>query len=1208
MDDPWGNAWADNNNERPRSPIVDLKVDVKFDAPGANDGQEADIALPSWSAGPGVEWADPAAYSGADLWGKLNTTEDAHGWASESSFADIPLGKTLEPEDLDANSEDEEEEEEDETPPQDEDDVRHTYHSPIPPSPSPSPPPSPPRISASPPFISRPATPEEQGAFANEADDAWSPPVDATVAAAALDSTADAWGTEWAQDTDTQSLDEWEAAKQRKAKQDHYVPPELLASILTQLADFSRDYWPDENKDTEGKPDAENERDEDPAPRTPTHTRQTTIHELDGMDTLIERLVPHDVSISGSSAFPKSFTVKRMADAIRTTRHASLARLSPMYHLASSKSSLQWEASVKARPEYNEDAVVPMGWKILPKEERVEPLSPTERKTPSGLFSSLFGRRSATPPISAATSRPGTPRASMDPPLTPSRASPASVKSPTMPTPPPMQITQSASPAPAVPTTPAMSRAQSSGPEIFPAPAPAPSAVSRFLNRFSRKSSSSDRASLALSTDDLDFLSDVEVPSPETKPGHRATSSFNLNMAFESPASLPPRLAPPPPGPKIAPLPPPPMSARPQSMPASKSSSPSVYAPPTLLPTVTGPAAVRTVPMIPAPMQPMSPVMTGSSVASMTTSGTASTAPQNDLMDLDFGAFDMAPPVPEQKPLTIPVLAPPRTAMPQAISRPQSIASRSQSPAVGNSARRGAPTAIMSSVAAAAVTVPKLAPAFSLAPPSSSTQPTPMSSSTPMTSSRPGHRPGSSISRQPPPQPVIPPSLLGGDGDDDDFSDFSSAIPAERNAEKSFGGFSPEGTTQGLVANMSPALFGSESPGTFASPSAFGDLASGTFGSTTMPNGQSTQSLASIPSTASTNSAMLGQTSMASGFDDFDDFVSPTTQAPTSASPWGLTDRGTEQQQTTALQTPSPPKLPAKNKPPPLGLGLQNNYMSGQRPATGAYTTPEQAGARDGQMGGGQTLTLPGQSRDVFSPPPPLYSPSVMPPPKMVSGAAHMRTLSLMEAAAGRKSRWPPAPPSPLPEAIPGPPLPGALPPSPSVYDAPSGDWDFLKDEGAAGVQSTGGPLQASTSSPAALAKPGGKFVRPPPLLDVGTPLKSKAAAPPTPTIPTLAPPPVLGKVPTLAPPSGAVRAFPSGTAHAPSIPVLAPPSMGSASSQSSSGPTLMKPASQPPPAQADPFAGFFGADTPPATKSASGQSKQGGGLTAQDLSFFEGL
>ena len=96
MDDPWGNAWADNNDDRPRSPIVNLKLDVKFDAP-AEDGQEADIALPSWSAGPGIEWADPAAYSGTNLWGKLNAADDANGWATESSFADIPLGRTLAP-------------------------------------------------------------------------------------------------------------------------------------------------------------------------------------------------------------------------------------------------------------------------------------------------------------------------------------------------------------------------------------------------------------------------------------------------------------------------------------------------------------------------------------------------------------------------------------------------------------------------------------------------------------------------------------------------------------------------------------------------------------------------------------------------------------------------------------------------------------------------------------------------------------------------------------------------------------------------------------------------------------------------------------------------------------------------------------------------------------------------------------------------------
>ncbi|KAI5894756.1 uncharacterized protein SCHCODRAFT_02617722 [Schizophyllum commune H4-8] len=1257
MDDPWGNAWADNNDDRPRSPIVNLKLDVKFDAP-AEEGQEADIALPSWSAGPGIEWADPAAYSGTNLWGKLNAADDANGWATESSFADIPLGRTLAPEDLDEKDADGDEEEDEGVARPEAEDGRDVYRSPTPRSPSP--PPSPPRVA------SLPGSPDgvnafaaDVNAFAADAEDAWAPPVDGSVAAA-LDSPAEAWGAEWAAgDDDAQSVDEWEAAKQAKAKQDHYVPPELLASILAQLEDFSRDYWPsgknkrvkkedegtkhgqesgqdkstdvteereeNEHSDKLESPDAkegnadndeslseqaEDEQEEEEEEtmemhRGRPHSRHPAIDELEGMEALVDRLIPKDVSFSGFTPFPKSVTAKRMADTIRLTRHATLARLSPMHHLGSSKGSLAWEASVKARPEYNEDAVVPTGWKILPKEERLEPMSPTERKPAGGLFSSLFSRRSSTPPVSAAASTSGTPRASMDAPRTPTRASPASVKSPTTSTPPIMQATQSAPPAakpstPPITSPPQLLPSNSHAPEIFPAPAPAPSAVSRFLSRFSRRSSSSERASLALSTDDLDFLNDVE-PVAETKPGHRATSSFNLDMAFHSPAALPPRLEPPPVGPKIAPLPPPPSSssssaARPQSMPSVRpTTSATLLNSPPLHPTTTtvrmptsavlSPTSALPTSNIPPIMKPMSPTMTGSSMTSMTSSGTASTAPQNDFLDLDFGAFDAAPP-PVQKqapfaplPKQVPFVPPPQprsqpppqvqqsapamSRAPSIASRPPSITTRAESPAIG--ARRGTPVAIMSSTPAPAAAVPKLAPAFSLAPP-------PSSSAAPLTSSRPGHRPGSSISRQPPPQPVIPPSLLG-DDDDDDFSDFSSALPDQGRAND--GALSPEGTRQGLIGDMSPALFGDPSPP--AQPAA--GSGAGAFGKPTMSGFLSGSSLASLPSTASTSSAMMAQAPANDSFDDFDDFVSPT-DAKAVDSLWGLTDGDGDHKQTSAIQTPSPPRPPAKNRPPPLGLGL-----AAPRFVQPAPHTPQEA----------QTLSVPGGS-DVFSPPPPLYSPSVMPPPKKVSGAAHMRTLSLMEAAAHRQGRWPPAPPSPLPEAI---------PPPPSGHEDLLGEGSGIMGASSSGSEMGGvhatGHLKSSSSEPMTMAKPPSKFVRPPPLIQSGTPLQSKLDAPPTPTVPTLAPPPTLWEAP-----AALTNTLPSqAPSKSPSVaPVLSPPSGFSFPPAPSTAAPSRSVASPPPPAT-DPFAGLFGSS--PAPAKASGPPSKGG-LSAQDLSFFEGL
>ncbi|KAH8111007.1 hypothetical protein DFH11DRAFT_1616510 [Phellopilus nigrolimitatus] len=81
----------------------------------------------------------------------------------------------------------------------------------------------------------------------------------------------------------------------------------------------------------------------------------------------------------------------------------------------------------------------------------------------------------------------------------------------------------------------------------------APSAVSRFLNRFSRTksdvrpSSSDPRSSIALSTDDLEFLSDI-VPSHSdgTEDNDGLNELTALTSSAAVPARLPPPLAPPP--------------------------------------------------------------------------------------------------------------------------------------------------------------------------------------------------------------------------------------------------------------------------------------------------------------------------------------------------------------------------------------------------------------------------------------------------------------------------------------------------------------------------------------------------------------------------------------------------------------------------------------------------------------------------------------
>ena len=117
----------------------------------------------------------------------------------------------------------------------------------------------------------------------------------------------------------------------------------------------------------------------------------------------------------------KSFTATAMADAVKLSRHAVLARTSPMSTLLAAKGSTAWETSVKSRTETSVDEV-PLGWRILEKDTKKDEKAGDRVKKPTGLLASLWGRRTSSLP-----STPGPEQSIPSPASAPENAHPVEV-------------------------------------------------------------------------------------------------------------------------------------------------------------------------------------------------------------------------------------------------------------------------------------------------------------------------------------------------------------------------------------------------------------------------------------------------------------------------------------------------------------------------------------------------------------------------------------------------------------------------------------------------------------------------------------------------------------------------------------------------------------------------------------------------------------
>ncbi|KAJ3848771.1 hypothetical protein EV368DRAFT_86249 [Lentinula lateritia] len=264
------------------------------------------------------------------------------------------------------------------------------------------------------------------------------------------------------------------------------------------------------------------------------------IDAVEGLLDLCQTIIPPLPPLSSLPSLPSqtksSPIMKRSSEALRLTRSTVISSSGPLGMYLKTKGSIEWEVAVKARPEktseQEREEIVPAGWRILPKEKEDETqvAAPEMKRKGSSILSSFFGRKAeASPPESKgkkdkeASPRPSfaSSRNSVDSKSGTANAESSSTdKLPTGPASAPVPSTSTVGASTSTTLTPS-TYGDGGSPDLFhdtPTTSPAPSAVSRFLNRFSSSrdrpshSRQNSNTSLALSTDDLEFLQDI-VPS-----------------------------------------------------------------------------------------------------------------------------------------------------------------------------------------------------------------------------------------------------------------------------------------------------------------------------------------------------------------------------------------------------------------------------------------------------------------------------------------------------------------------------------------------------------------------------------------------------------------------------------------------------------------------------------------------------------------------
>lgn len=858
-------------------------------------------------------------------------------------------------------------------------------------------------------------------------------------------------------------------------------------------------------------------------------------------NALLESYLP-PLTLQPPVRFSQALVAKKMASTVKLTKNLPLTRRSPMSHYLSAKGSTAWEISVKERKEVVEDDV-PVGWRIVEKAPTTPTGDASKDKKSGGLFS-FWGRRQSQAPTGPNTTPEGTRRStSVDKPKSPvvtevkaesRRPSQDSVRSSMA-----GSRTGASSPAiesvtspgtratPTTATPPASLYASTPDPLATRSDTPpAPSAVSRFLNRFSRRGSvgGSAHSSLALSTDDLEFLSDIVPSASDDVEDDSADALEKFVNAKKEPAVpvLPPPLAPPPLAPPLAPpLRPFSAASRSSTVSGAKATSPtgaindldslfgSFDSGSTPSP---GNVARPAFPVLAPPMVPSRPITPASTPGAGPSNAPVTTALGHLSSSRPPSRAQISPP-----PLTGLVLPPPpsfkaiapsvmanKAAKPKlSFPLPPASIPKEEGPLSGSStastsyetAGEASPSSPTSSLPLGQlyphlVTRPTSPPQASgqalmagSGLPASFGLETPLASAFPTTSNstllRPPTHPQSAVS------PTAVP-LSSNLFDDDDFSDFQSPVerkpqispPAPPPIEKSpriLKNASSSLPFAGVTAPLPPASsLTLPPPHAVSRASIIAQPAFSAFDSDDFADFQDSPIAASATVNQSSSSSLFATSTSdkalltpqnSSGFGGLDDFFGgrPT------------------------LATPSPPRVPAKPaapsmraEPPALAPPPLRPPPS-QSPAPRAQPSklpppPAQTHAPAPMASTSTSMpSLPSSSSTSSA-----SSASLLAKRRKSHAAEHLHTLNLMERAAARSGKQWPAPPSPLPAAIPGPD--GGFGLGSGLHVPPASGWNFMDDveeeEGPSPVAvNSAAPLAPSFSSPAMMppqARPGG--------------------------------------------------------------------------------------------------------------------------------------
>ncbi|KAI0820839.1 hypothetical protein BC628DRAFT_1422673 [Trametes gibbosa] len=1034
-DDLYQNAWTETTHTIPaalKDDSVPTWTSTKLTT--SSCGEEADLAAPSWSTGAGIHWNEPG--SPGFTWSQ---PEPDLAWGT-SVYEGISLGKTpsVAPAEDTVGAQSlvkstlhvERSQEEDETPPSKQSPSPERPSSSLAQSPSSAVTPVPTEEDSGP---ITPPSPDGFGSFETgfQEETATESPGFSLNAADEDPWAASAW-TDTAEKSE-ESLDEWERARQEKAKQDRRVPPELLANILSECEELCCDLFPEAPQKEASDADKNEWRDE----------WRGGLEGVPGLTKLMDSFLP-PLSLKPSARFPRTLVAKKLANSVKLTKNLPLTRASPMSHYLAAKGSTAWEISVKEQKDMVEDDI-PVGWRIVDKTSTTSSADAASQKKPTGRMFSFWGRRqsqitSQSPEVGSS----GVRSPSLDKPRSPivdevkaesRRPSHDSVVSSTtgnvpQTSPSPMEMPSSEH-VPAASSMSTYASAPDPPPERSGTP-PAPSAMSRFLNRFSRRGSvisGSPRSSLALSSDDLEFLSDI-VPSANDDADEDPTDALERFVAGAREASvstLPPPLAPPPKP-----------SLGKQATPVNNSLGPDVgrvgtpndlgammdswaslnsNTQPSGLAQLPAIGSRTAVPPLPPPLVPSRPVTpsatpgAGPSRPALTRAHTSqensSSRPSSHLQTSTHSnpSFSLPPPPSFRGPSPFSMNSKPKLSSPFPLPIPPASeiaeheptsASTTSSRTSYETAAEASPTSPTSSLPLGALYPHLITP---VSPPLTSAQPmlssngssSPAGLSTPLastfTSVKPSIRPPN-VALLPPPQSSgsISPSsaapLALNFFDDEDFTDFQSPsslkpsppIPSPiAKSPRTLLAAASSARSQTTVPSTSAFTFPPPSPSTSRSQAAptapitgftsfddddFADFQGSPLSATSLKSEPLTSSSSSLFPSDVSDQALLTPKKR-SGFDDMGDFFS------------------------SSLRTPSPPRVPAKvpsAKP-----------LIAPPPPSGDLTTMPSASSNSSLLSRRKPHT-----------------------------AQHLHTLSLMEKAAARPGQWP-APPSPLPAAIPGP-------------------------------------------------------------------------------------------------------------------------------------------------------------------------------------------